>query len=65
MFLGEQNGSLPNTSNIHTDIFHDVIDNMFIASEGSETDETFKDAPLDFGPAYPPMDRWTRSHPYE
>ena len=31
----------------------------------TENDETFEDAPLDFDPAYPPMDKWTRNHPHE
>ena len=30
-----------------------------------ETEEIFENAPLDFDPAYPPMDKWTRSHPQE
>ncbi|XP_042758459.1 uncharacterized protein LOC111908400 isoform X2 [Lactuca sativa] len=34
-------------------------------SEGSEIEEMFEDAPLDFDPTYPPMDRWTRIHPKE
>lgn len=35
------------------------------AGEALETDEDFEDAPLDFDPTYPPMDKWTRSHPQE
>ena len=25
----------------------------------------FEDAPLDFDPAYPPLEKWTRNHPKE
>ena len=63
--LRGSNEFLPNTSNIHTNVFYDILDNLFIAGEGSETDETFEDAPFDFDPIYPPMDRWTQSHPYK
>ncbi|XP_023737287.1 uncharacterized protein LOC111885248 [Lactuca sativa] len=32
---------------------------------GSENDETFEDAPSDFDPSYPPMDKWTQNHRYQ
>ncbi|CAI9261149.1 unnamed protein product [Lactuca saligna] len=33
------------------------------SNAGSEYDEIFEDAPLEFDPAYPPMEKWTRDHP--
>lgn len=38
---------------------------MSNVGEGLESDEIFEDVPLEFNPAYPSMDRWTRSHPKE
>ncbi|XP_052625954.1 uncharacterized protein LOC128132971 [Lactuca sativa] len=32
---------------------------------GSENDAMFEDAPLDFDPDYPPLEKWTRNHPKE
>ena len=58
----EQTGFIPSTSNDQTDVFHDITDNVSNAGEGSETDEIFEDAPLDFDPTYPPMNRWIQSH---
>ena len=40
---------------------HNIDDACSIA--GSEHDEIFEDAPLDFDPAYPPMEKWTRDDP--
>ncbi|XP_052621036.1 uncharacterized protein LOC111901200 [Lactuca sativa] len=62
---GEQNGILPYDSNIHTDVFHDIPDNVSNVGEGLEPDDMFEDAPLDFNPSYPPLDKWTRNHPKE
>ena len=62
---GEQNGILPNDSNIHSDVFHDIPDNVSNVGEGSEPDNMFEDAPLYFDPAYPPLDKWKRNHPKE
>ncbi|CAI9294570.1 unnamed protein product [Lactuca saligna] len=33
------------------------------SNAGSENDEIYKDAPLEFDLAYPPMEKWTRDHP--
>ncbi|CAI9294346.1 unnamed protein product [Lactuca saligna] len=41
--------------------YHDVSDVCSIAC--SDNDELYEDAPLDFDPAYPPMDKWTKDHP--
>ena len=39
-------------------LFHDLKDNIFVA--GSENDEMFEDAPLDFDPAYPPLEKMNK-----
>ena len=42
-----------------------MSDNVSNAGKGSEENEMFEDAPLDFDHAYPPLDRWTQNHPRE
>ena len=54
---GKQNGIIPNDSNIQNDVFHDIPDSVSNVCEGSEPDDMFEDAPLDFDPAYPPLDK--------
>ena len=56
---GEQHESIPTNSSIQTDVFHDMNDIVSNAGKGSETDEMFDDAPLDFDPSYPLMDKST------
>ncbi|CAI9295494.1 unnamed protein product [Lactuca saligna] len=63
--VGEEVGNNTNVSNDQTDAFHDINENISNAGEGSETEEMFEDSSLDFDPAYPPMDRWIKSHPKE
>ena len=38
---------------------------LIISIAGSENDETFEYAPLEFDPAYLPLEKWTRNHPKE
>lgn len=56
-------GELNMSNNNQDETFHDLND--IISIDGSENKEMFKDAPLDFDPAYPPMDKWIKSHPKE
>ncbi|XP_052625667.1 uncharacterized protein LOC111890076 [Lactuca sativa] len=42
---------------------YEVDDNISIAE--TENEEVYEDTPLDFDPAYPPMEKWTKSHPKE
>ena len=62
---GEPTGQNPDNNNDQTNYFHDVIDNISIAGEGSKADDIFEDVPLVFDPAYPPMDKQTRDHQKE
>ncbi|CAI9271056.1 unnamed protein product [Lactuca saligna] len=43
--------------------FHDLNDACSTA--GSEHDDLYEDAPLEFDSAYPPMEKWTKDHPKE
>ena len=43
--------------------YHDVND--VCSNSGSDNDELYEDARLDFDQAYPPMDKWTKDHPKE
>ena len=52
---------MPNNNNDET--FHDINDN--VSFTGSENEEIFEDASLDFDPTYPLMDKWGKSHPKE
>ena len=45
------------------DEFHEFDDNMSVAS--TENEEMYEDAPLEFDPAYPPLEKWTKNHPKE
>ena len=62
---GEPSGSNPSNINDQSNEFHDVIDNILNAGEGSEAEDVFEDAPLDIDLAYPPLDKWTCNHPKE
>lgn len=44
---------------------HDVNDNISIADELYEDEETFEDAYLEFDPSFSPMEKWNRDHPKE
>ncbi|XP_052625604.1 uncharacterized protein LOC128132724 [Lactuca sativa] len=59
--ITEVNVDLHSTTN---SLIH-VESQITLQGEGSETDEMFEDAPLDFDPAYPPMEIWTQNHPRE
>ena len=59
---GEHNDT--ETINVYqNDGFHELNDNNSVA--GSENEEIYEDAPLDFDPTYPPLEKWTRNHPKE
>ena len=62
---GEPCESNHDDGNVLNNDLHDVTNNISIAGEVSDADDIFEDAPLDFDPAYPPMDKWTRDHPKE
>ena len=61
----EKTGFIPSNSNNQAATFYEMNDDVSNAGEDSEMNEMFEDAPLDFDPAYAPMDRWTRSYPKE
>ncbi|XP_052619531.1 uncharacterized protein LOC111895070 [Lactuca sativa] len=42
---------------------YEVDDNISVAETKNE--EVYEDAPLDFDPTYPPLEKWTKSHPKE
>ena len=46
-----------------SDAFHEFDDNISVA--GTENEEMYEDAPLEFDPAYPPLEKWTKNHPKE
>ncbi|CAI9302019.1 unnamed protein product [Lactuca saligna] len=61
---GEQiNDHVEGELNQNNEDFHDINDVCSIA--GSENDEMYEDAPLDFDPAYPRMDKWKKDHSKE
>ena len=62
MVEGETSGSNLDNINDQSNEFHDVTNNISDARGVSEVDDVFEDAPLDFDPAYPPMDNCTHNH---
>ncbi|CAI9299943.1 unnamed protein product [Lactuca saligna] len=42
---------------------YEIDDNISVVE--TENDEVYEDAPLNFDRAYPPMEKWTKSHPKE
>ena len=45
------------------DEFHELNDNFSVT--GSENEDMYEDAPLEFNPNFPPLEKWTRNHPKE
>lgn len=56
---GEKDENNTNVSNDQNDKFLDINYHLSNEGEGSEIEEMLKDAPLDFDPSFPPMDKWT------